>query len=967
MPSVGLAARNPHAFVYSFNGRFECHSLLTHQHRAAHRTRQAFRQRSVIRIIMLAACCTPAAAAASSSSSTASGPGSRPDRSPLLSSSKAAVKACPAALQAGVKSRTQKRRSGGVVVAKAQAAAQAPAMDQVKERTDDVVAAGSLEPIHTIVPMPLDEVAKYRESHPSAAKWAEGYGVIKHSEETQAQVYDLAQKLQQKAGSNYSEEQFFGLLHALDRITSAAMWLVVHLTYADKVHLDGHGLAPDEFKSTPDGHTGGSLNMVPAYVGYFGANAIAGITRSWTMGQGHCVAAIDSVNLLLDNMLPGHGMNYSVTDEGLTKFVSDFYRFTIGDDGVLETPLGSHVNQHTAGGTMEGGYLGFTELQYVHMPLRGQSLVTFLSDGAFEEQRGADWAPRWWRAEDCGLVVPIMICNGRRIDQRTTMRMEGGADWLKNHLELNYFDPVEFDGRDPAAFVWAITELEEKLKAAGEAVANGKDKYPVRLPYGIAVAPKGAGFYNEGQNLAHNLPLPGNPAKEPKMAELFNECARKLWVPPEELKQSIAAVTQTYQERPKERDHPLVTHKMDVKLTKIPTPEYKPVPEDRANPDAWVETPPMQGVDDTFLAVVEANDHLRPRAGNPDEFKSNRMLKTLESLKFRVTEPEEGMPEHPLGCIITALNEESVCCAALGNKQGINIVVTYEAFADKMHGAVRQELTFAREKLHDGQKVGWLSVPIILTSHTWENGKNEHSHQDPIFVESIMNETSSVARAIFPADYNTAAYCMLQCYQTQAQIWAMPVPKKALPDLISPNEAIKLFEQGALKLTWAGHDNNNPTVILTAVGAYQLPEVLRASRRLREREIAHSVVYMLEPARFRSPRDASEAKIVAPPRVVQELYPDDVQPRVFVAHCRPEVLIGTLQPLNSGSHRTAALGYVNQGGTLDVKGMLFVNRCTWAHVVYEAEIVLGLDHGALLTEEEMQVLDRKKSPHGIIF
>ena len=70
---------------------------------------------------------------------------------------------------------------------------------------------------------------------------------------------------------------------------------------------------------------------------------------------------------------------------------------------------------------MEGGYLGFAEVQYVHMPLLGECLVTFLSDGAFEEQRGSDWAPRWWRAHDSGIVLPIMISNGRRIDQRTTV------------------------------------------------------------------------------------------------------------------------------------------------------------------------------------------------------------------------------------------------------------------------------------------------------------------------------------------------------------------------------------------------------------------------------------------------------------------------------------------------------------------------------------------------------------------
>src|ERR1700741_289330 len=115
------------------------------------------------------------------------------------------------------------------------------------------------------------------------------------------------------------------------------------------------------------------------------------------MGQGHCVAAIDSVNLLVDNLMPAHAERYNVTGEGLTRYVRDFYSARLGANGPQDSPLGSHVNAHTAGGLAEGGYLGCVELQWVHMPLPGERLVVFLSDGAFEEQRGSDWAARWSR------------------------------------------------------------------------------------------------------------------------------------------------------------------------------------------------------------------------------------------------------------------------------------------------------------------------------------------------------------------------------------------------------------------------------------------------------------------------------------------------------------------------------------------------------------------------------------------
>jgi hypothetical protein len=236
-------------------------------------------------------------------------------------------------------------------------------------------------------------VSLYRRRNPEADQWAKGYGAIEHTVETQARVFAMAELLVSRRIQG-DGVPFFDLLHALDRVTSAAMWVVVHETYARNVYLDGRGLTPEDFKRNPEGHTGGALNMVPAYAGYMAINAITGYTRSWIMGQGHCVAAIDTVNLLLNNMTPEHAERYSLTEEGLTRYVRDFYSYKIGEDGRQDSPLGSHVNAHTAGGLSEGGYLGFIELQYVHMPLPGERLVVFLSDGAFEEQRGSDWMIR---------------------------------------------------------------------------------------------------------------------------------------------------------------------------------------------------------------------------------------------------------------------------------------------------------------------------------------------------------------------------------------------------------------------------------------------------------------------------------------------------------------------------------------------------------------------------------------------
>ena len=800
----------------------------------------------------------------------------------------------------------------------------------------------------------------YRRNNPAAAEWIAGYGAIQHSTETQDRIFELVESLDYHGKGDGTP--IFELLHALDKATSAAMWLVAHQSYAQNVYLDGREMTADDFKPAPEGHMGGSLNMVPGYMGYMAANAITGHTRAWIMGQGHTVAAIDSVNLLMDNMTQAHSDRYSLSDEGLTRYVRDFYSYTLGVDGRQDSPLGSHVNAHTAGALVEGGYLGFTQLQYIHMPLPGERLVVFLSDGAFEEQRGSDWAPRWWRAEDSGLVAPIMISNGRRIDQRSTISLQGGVDWFVDHLRLNGFAPFIFDGRDPAAFVWAILEMEWRLEASSEAVREGRSHYPVPVPYGIAVAPKGAGFYGEGSNAAHNLPLPGNPHTNAEARECFIQSAQRLWVPLSDLQDAIDTLRA---KGIRERDHALA-HR-DVALSTVPSPAPKGIPDDRQDPSRWARSSPMDAVDLAFVETVQANPHLRPRVGNPDEMRSNRLVKTLEALKFRAINPEPGSAEDVGGAIITALNEEAIASAALANKGGINLIHSYEAFGAKMHGVVRQEITFADQLKEAGQPAKWLSIPLVMTSHTWENGKNEISHQDPALAESLLNEPSDISRVLFPADYNTAQAVMRGLYQSHGQIWTLVVPKQpAIAELFTWEESKLLLEQGALRLDWLGHRASESQVVITAIGSYQLEEAIHASNRLRARDVPHSVIYMLEPGRFRVPRNAREEAHQADGGLVSMLFPDSVLARVFMGHTRPEPMLGVLQPLATGRRRTAALGFLNHGGTLTTQGMLFVNRSTWAHALLEVARVLDVERADLLDETELAALDGKASPHGVI-
>ncbi len=788
----------------------------------------------------------------------------------------------------------------------------------------------------------------YRQNSKKFARWAEGFGVIKHSARTQVRVHDMAVWLAEN-GSIEAPDVAYTRLYAADRVASATMWLVVHMTYADRVYGDGREMGMADFKKDPQGHTGGSLNMAIAYVGYLAANALCGTTRSWMMGQGHCVAAIDAANLLMDNLSPEQASRYELNNEGMTRFVRDFYSYTIGADGRATSPLGSHVGPHTAGGLIEGGYLGFAELLYPHMPLSGERLVAFLSDGAFEEQRGSDWASRWWRAEDSGLVAPIMIANGRRIDQRSTMAQIGGVDWFREHLKLNGFDPIDVDGRDPADFAWAIFEIEERLAACGEACKNGSGHYPVPLHYAIAETEKGFGFPGAGTNRAHNLPLAGNPVNDEAACAEFNAGAARLFVSESDLHVAIDELnTHVLHGRVKERDHALITR--EVADPTLPEPDWKPVD--------GISASPMDAIDDYFSRLVDANPKLRARVGNPDEIRSNNLNLTLDLLRHRVTAPEEGIAEAVDGRVITALNEEAVACAALGNKGGLNLICSYEAFAVKMLGALRQDIIFTRNQSLAGLAPYWLGIPVVLTSHAWENGKNEQSHQDTTLCEALMGEMADVSRVVFPCDWNSAQAVLRDVYGSRGTIWSLVVPKRAQPSRLAPNEAEALVRDGALRLK----GTEKAPLILTATGGYQLTEILKASARLDALGIEHAVNYLMEPGRFRTVRDEQEAQHLTSVGIREALYPPSAKARIFLTHTRAAPYIGALRQLDTGPETTHVLGYANRGGTLDASGMLFANRCTWAHVLEKAALAAAIPLSTLLTVEEIAAIGGNGDP-----
>jgi phosphoketolase len=314
------------------------------------------------------------------------------------------------------------------------------------------------------------------------------------------------------------------------------------------------------------------------------------------------------------------------------------------------------------------------------------------------------------------------------------------------------------------------------------------------------------------------------------------------------------------------------------------------------------------------------------------------------------------------GAVITALNEEAVISAALGNKGGINLTVSYEAFAVKMLGALRQEIIFARHQKELGRSPGWIGILLIVTSHTWENGKNEQSHQDPTIGEALLGEMSDVSRVLFPLDANTAVEALRCIYATQGQIGCLVTPKRPVPVVLDAAQAAQIMERGALTVAGSPADSD---IQFVAVGAYQLREALRARLQLEQRGYRVCVTPIVEPGRFREPRDDLETQFTLEADAVDGLFPAKL-PRLVVTHTRAEPMIGVLRRIDRATRRTCVHGYRNRSGTLDVAGMLFANGCTWAHIVASAARLIAATRTEVLTDQEIAAIEGHGDPHVVM-
>jgi phosphoketolase len=762
-----------------------------------------------------------------------------------------------------------------------------------------------------------ERAAAFRLHSPSFAAWAAGYGTILHGDRTQVRVHEMAHVLVEQ-GAQGQPDEVFELLAAADRIASAAIWLILQMTLAGRSSLENSEM--DQFdRAEGRQFPGDYLHLALAYTGYLAANALTGQTRSWVMAQAHCAPAIEVVNLLAGNLNESQQKLYSLDDSGLNRFAEDFFPIRTAAPHEKSGPRNSTSSQ-LAPELIESFCPQGAHYYYPHAPLKGERLVVFLDHETTEHEEA--FAPRWWRKEDCGLIAPFLLTAIRRT-QEGSEDADDELEQLQENLQHHGYDPIDIRAGDPSAYAWAIIEMERRLINRAQAVTQGNAKYPILVPCTIAELPHGSD--------------PSHPAAW----EEFLESAKPLFVPREEINHAAGLLNKHEQQgRVPEREHPLAAR--NIPLPAIPELPWK----DTSAPPASM----IEALDLCFSEIARANPKLRPRVGYAESRARPLLPRAIELLKFRTTSPKDEATESLHGAVISGVPPEAALAAALANKAGLNLGMVSESAAPRLLAMLRQEIKLARHQFDSGRPPGWLGIPVVIASELWESGTELTSCHTTAFCESLLGETGSFAKLIFPADWNSTVAVFQTVHARRGEIWVLLAPKANVPVRFTPEQTVQLIADGAIRVRG---ERSAPLVIAVA-GAHQLGEAVRACDRLAERGTGASLAYLLEPGRFRAPRDAGETGALASPELIRELFPREAKARIFATHFRPELALGMFRPLDTGPDRTRALGFIHRDETEDGRGMLHANRCTWAHLVMAAAEALHAQPGDFLTPEERE-------------
>jgi xylulose-5-phosphate/fructose-6-phosphate phosphoketolase len=623
----------------------------------------------------------------------------------------------------------------------------------------------------------------------------------------------------------------------------ACNYLAVGMIYLCDNPLLQQPLEPAHIKQRLLGHWGSSpgLSFIYTHVNRIIANQ--DINAIYLAGPGHGAPGV-LAPVYLEGSYSEIYPDKSEDTEGMLHFFKQF-SFPGG--------IGSHCTPETPGSIHEGGELGYSLSHAYGTVFDNPDLISVVVVGDGESETGP-LATAWHSnkflnpARD-GAVLPILHLNGYKINNPTILARishEELEDLFRGYGYTPYFvegdDPETMHQAMAATLDHCIAEIGRIQLAARSGGATVRPRYPMiilRTPKGWTGPKELDGHKIEGSWRAHQVPLTA-PRTKPKQLQMLENWLKSYQ--PEELfdergklRSEYLKLTPTGTRRMGSNPH--ANGGLIRRDLKLPNFQNYGVEVNKPGQIEVSNTQPL-GV---FLRDIMRSNPTNFRVFGPDETTSNKLFPIYEaSKKFWIAEyfPEDanGGELSADGRVMEMLSEHTL----EGWLEGYLLTgrhgffSTYEAFVHVIDSMFNQHAKWLEISQHLSWREEISSLNLLITSTVWRQDHNGFTHQDPGFLDVVVNKSSAVTRIYLPPDVNSLLFIADRCLRSENLINVIVADKQPHAQYLDREAAIVHCTKGIGIWDWASNDKGyEPDLVMACAGDIPTQEALAATGLLR--------------------------------------------------------------------------------------------------------------------------------------
>ena len=556
---------------------------------------------------------------------------------------------------------------------------------------------------------------------------------------------------------------------------------------------------------------------------------------------------------------PGHGGPAAVANAYLEGTYSEVYPDITRDEEGLRRlfrqfsfpgGIGSHVTPETPGSIHEGGELGYALSHAFGAAFDNPELTVFCVVGDGEAETGplaTSWhSNKFLNPRTDGAVVPILHLNGYKIASPTVLARISG-DELMALFEGYGYRPVLVEGDEPdfmhGRMASVLDEVMDEIATIQRAARNAEGQRRPRWPMIILRSPKGwtgpkevDGLPTEGSFRSHQVPM-ADVREKPEHLAILEGWLRSYR--PDELFDASGALRADLAELPPRGERRMSANPRangGLVLRDLALPDFRDYAVKVERPGATSSQ--ATKVLGAFLRdVIDLNPQTF-RLFGPDETASNRLSSVFEATDRAWDADIRPTDDHlaPDGRVMEVLSEHQ-CEGWLegylltGRHALFNCYEAFIHIVDSMFNQHAKWLKMTRE-------IPWrrpiASLNYLLTSHVWRQDHNGFSHQDPGFIDHVVNKKAEVIRVYLPPDANTLLSVADHCLRSRNYVNVIVAGKQPSLNYLSVDDAILHATRGVGVWDFASNDNGDPDVVMACCGDVPTLETMAAVDLLRQ-------------------------------------------------------------------------------------------------------------------------------------